>query len=168
VDRIAGVQPSDTFFSIHINFGSGHSFLEAKNINWEDTVISFARKKTNSIAIMRFDDELAEILRSLPAKGSLFPYLRTVRVGDRSTEFHQRCVGLGIKGVTLHSYRYAWAERAKSAGYPERFAQEALGHNSKAVHRADARKAKVELSSLSEYEKQSNVFAAGRRIHAGA
>jgi integrase len=44
--------------------------------------------------------------------------------------------GLGIKGVTLHTYRYAWAERAKCAGYPERFAQEALGHNSKAVHRA--------------------------------
>lgn len=28
------------------------------------------------------------------------------------------------------------AERAKTCGYPERFAQEALGHNSKAVHRA--------------------------------
>ncbi len=41
-----------------------------------------------------------------------------------------------LNRVTLHSYRYAWAERAKTAGYPERFAQEALGHNSKAVHRA--------------------------------
>jgi integrase len=56
-----------------------------------------------------------------------FPYLKTVRAGDRATEFHQRCVGLGIKGISLHSYRYAWAERAKTAGYPERFAQEALG-----------------------------------------
>jgi hypothetical protein len=35
-------------------------------------------------------------------------------------------------------------------GYPERFAQEALGHNSKAVHRAYARKAKVELPSLGD------------------
>ena len=26
--------------------------------------------------------------------------------------------------------------RKKTVGYPERFAQEALGHNSKAVHRA--------------------------------
>jgi integrase len=41
-------------------------------------------------------------------------------------------------GVTLHSYRYAWAERAKTCAMPERFAQEALGHNSKAVHRAYA------------------------------
>jgi hypothetical protein len=36
--------------------------------------------------------------------------------------------------------RYAWAERAKTAGYPERFAMENLGHNSKAVHRAYARR----------------------------
>ncbi|NBR84461.1 MAG: hypothetical protein EBT61_03000 [Verrucomicrobia bacterium] len=54
--------------------------------------------------------------------------------------------------LSLHSYRYAWAERAKSAGYPERFAQEALGHNSKAVHRAYARRALVKLPSLEEYE----------------
>ena len=39
------------------------------------------------------------------------------------------------------------------AGYPERFAQEALGHKSQAVHRAYARKARVELPPLEEYEK---------------
>ncbi|MGE3310922.1 MAG: hypothetical protein AB7O66_13210, partial [Limisphaerales bacterium] len=59
---------------------------------------------------------------------------------------------LGIRGVSLHSYRYAWAERAKTAGYPECFAQEALGHNSKAVHRAYARNAQVTLPSLEEFE----------------
>jgi len=134
---------------------------QAENIDWEHSVISFARKKTGSIAIMRFDEDVAEILRDLPDSGPLFPYLRTVRAGDRATEFHQRCVGLKIKGVTLHSYRYAWAERAKTAGYPERFAQEALGHNSKAVHRAYARKAKVELPSLGEYERQRAAFARG-------
>lgn len=107
---------------------------------------------------MRFDEDMAEILRSLLSSGPLFPYLQTVRAGDRATEFHQRCVGLGIKGVSMHSYRYAWAERAKTAGYPERFAQEALGHNSKAVHRAYVRKAKVELPSLGEYERQRAKF----------
>ena len=39
-------------------------------------------------------------------------------------------------------------------GYPERFAQEALGHNSKAVHRAYARKAKVILPSLESFARQ--------------
>jgi integrase len=57
--------------------------------------------------------------------------------------------------VTLHSYRYAWAERAKVAGYPERFAQEALGHNSKAVHRAYAKRALMKIPSLEEYEERA-------------
>ena len=58
-----------------------------------------------------------------------------MRAGDRATEFKQRCDGLGISGVSLHCYRYAWAERALKCGFPERFAQQALGHNSKTVHR---------------------------------
>ncbi len=153
------------FYQLAWHLGAAQSdiaFLEAENIDWEHSVISFARKKTGSIALMRFDEDMAELLRSLPDSGPLFPYLRTVRAGDRATEFHQRCVGLKIKGITLHSYRYAWAERAKTAGYPERFAQEALGHNSKAVHRAYARKAKVELPSLGEYERQRKMFLEGK------
>ena len=81
----------------------------------------------------------------------MFSYLTTVRSGDRATEFAQRCRQLGIAGVTLHSYRYARAERAKSAGYPERFAQEALDHNSKAVHQACAKRALMRLPSLQEH-----------------
>jgi hypothetical protein len=38
---------------------------------------------------------------------------------------------------------------------PERFAQEALGHNSKAVHRAYAKRALVKIPSLEEYEKRA-------------
>ena len=53
--------------------------------------------KTDTVAIMRFDEDMAEILRDLPGSGPLFPYLRTVRAGDRATEFHQRCAGLGSK-----------------------------------------------------------------------
>lgn len=56
--------------------------------------------------------------------------------------------------MSLHSYRYAWAERARVCGYPERFAQEALGHNSKAVHRAYARRAQVKVPSLEKYERR--------------
>jgi len=82
-------------------------------------------------------------------------YLRRAREADRATEFKQRCRGWNIEGVTLHSYRYAWAERAKVAGYPERFAQAALGHNSKAVHRAYAKNAKVLLPSLASFEKKA-------------
>jgi integrase len=99
-------------------------------------------------------EEALNTLKDLPSEGLLFPYLSGVRAGDRATEFKQRCRGLEIEGVSLHSYRYAWAERAKTCGYPERFAQEALGHNSIAVHRAYAKKAKVKLPSLEEYERK--------------
>ncbi len=51
-----------------------------------------------------------------------------MRPGDRATEFKQLCTGLMIKGTSLQSYRYSWAERALQCGYPERFAQQALGH----------------------------------------
>ena len=156
------------FYQLAWHLGASQSdiaFLEAENIEWQNRVISFARKKTGSIAIMRFDEEVAAILNSLPDSGPLFPYLRRVRSCDRATEFKQRCAGLEIKGVTLHSYRYSWAERAKKAGYPERFAQQALGHNSKAVHRAYAKNALVELPCLSEYEEKivpfQRVAAAG-------
>ena len=52
--------------------------------------------------------------------------------------------------MTLHSYRYAWAEMAKVAGMPERFAQAALGHSSKAVHRAYAKGAIMEIPCLED------------------
>jgi integrase len=76
---------------------------------------------------------------------------------DRGKAFIRRCRLVHVSGVSLHCYRYAWAERAKKAGYPERFAQQALGHNSKAVHRAYARQARVELPSLESFEKKGQV-----------
>ena len=59
------------------------------------------------MALLRFGPDVAGVLRELPQSGPLFPYLRRVRASDRATEFKQRCRGVGIKGVTLHSYRYA-------------------------------------------------------------
>lgn len=93
------------------------ALLEADNIDWEKLVVSYTRKKTGELAFIHFGPDLEKILRALPSVGPLFPYLRTVRAGDRATEFKQRCDGLGIKGVSLHSYRYAWAGRAKTAGW---------------------------------------------------
>lgn len=126
--------------------------LRAEDINWNEQVVSYRRQKTNQTALLHFGDQVAATLRQLPHSGPLFPNLRKVRAADRATEFKQRCRGLGIEGVTLHSYRYAWAERAKEAGYPKRYAMEALGHNSKAVHRAYSRKAQVRLPSLESFE----------------
>ena len=59
-----------------------------------------------------------------------------------------------IEGISLHSYRYSWASRAKQFGMPERFAQGALGHASVAVHREYARDGAVLCPSLEEYERK--------------
>ena len=49
-------------------------------------------------------------------------------------------------------------------GYPERFAQEALGHNSKAVHRAYAKRASMKIPSLEDYEKKAGKIDKGVKI----
>ena len=129
--------------------------LKGEDVDWQNHTISFVRKKTGVPVLVRLGAEALEVFRDLPAEGLLFPYLAGLRAGDRATEFASRCRQLSIQGVTLHSYRYAWAERAKTVGYPERFAQEALGHNSKAVHRAYAKRALVKIPALEDYEQQA-------------
>jgi len=134
--------------------------LNAGDIDWNNRGISYLRAKTGQPARVRFDETVAKILHDLPSQGPLFPYLWTVRASDRATEFKQRCRGLGIEGVTLHSYRYAWAERARECGYPERLAQEALGHGSKAIHRAYARGVNPEHLTIGEWQNRQTAFNA--------
>ncbi len=140
---------------------SDAAYLLAEDVDWNSRTISYSRKKLKGRsgigikpALIRFGAEVEAILKRRPQTGALFPYLRTVRAGDRATEFKQRCEGLEIKGVSPHSYRYAWAERALKCGYPERFAQQALGHNSKAVHHAYSKHAEVTVPSLDDWEKE--------------
>ena len=131
------------------------ALLTAEDVDWEQKTLGFFRRKTQTLARLHFGPAVAAILQDLPGNGPLFPYIATMSAGDRSTLFRKRCHRLKITGVTLHSYRYAWAERAKTAGYPERFAQEALGHKSQAVHRSYAKRAKMLLPTLEDYEKQT-------------
>lgn len=126
--------------------------LTAGDVDWGDRVISFTRKKSGTISLVRFGEKLEAVLRTLPANGPLFPTLSCRRESVRADFFRKRCESLRIEGLTLHSYRYAFAERARAAGMPERFAMEMLGHNSKAVHRAYAKKALVKVPSLEDYE----------------
>lgn len=138
--------------------------LTADNIDWNTKTISYFRRKTGKPCVLRFGEEVAAILKQLPASGSLFPKYSQLCSADRATRFAERVEKLGIKkrseeaglpSISLHSYRYAWAERARAAGYPERFAQEALGHASAAIHRAYAKSVRVELPPLEEYEQRS-------------
>lgn len=133
--------------------------LKASDVDWKEGVVSFFRVKTGSVQIVHFGPTLGEVLKGLPTEGLLFPWLSTMDEKTRAAYFQRILRRLKIEGVSLHSYRYSWAERAKVAGYPERFAQIALGHNSKAVHRAYARKAQVVLPSLETFENHSGAGA---------
>ena len=145
------------FYELCWHLGGAQSdvaHLSAEDIDWQAKVVSFSRQKTGTASIIRFGEELERILLSLPRSGPLFPKLQPMREAHRATEFRRACRRLKISGITLHSYRYAWAERARSCGYPERFALEALGHQSKAVHRAYAKKAQVVIATLEEYKRE--------------
>jgi integrase len=104
--------------------------LQAENILWEQGILCYSRcklKPTAPPAQLAIGPRLAELLRGLPFNGPPFPNWSKVPETARAAEFCRRCRVAGVKGVSLHSYRYAWAERAQAAGYPERYAQTALG-----------------------------------------
>jgi integrase len=145
------------FYQLLWEIGSSQSDaarLTAENIDWPTRCLTYFRMKTGEQAQLAISRSMARILEQLPTVGPLFPKISTTTDNARSAEFYRRCKLLGIEGISLHSYRYAWAERAKTCGYPERFAQAALGHNSQAVHRAYAKKAHVLIPTLDEYERK--------------
>ena len=126
--------------------------FQAEDIDWQDSTITYRRRKTGTLVHLTLGHEALKVLETRPKSGPLFPRLVELTASERSSWFCQRMQSLGIKGVTLHSYRYAWAERARQSGYPEQYAMQALGHHSEAVHRAYAKNAKVKLPSLEEFE----------------
>ena len=127
----------------------------AEDIDWQTRTLSYFRQKTGSLAQFTISKKLETVLGHLPTTGALFQNLSRFSANDRASRFRRRRDQAGVSGVTLHCYRYAWAERAKVVGMPERFAQAALGHNSKAIHRAYAKKAVIIAPSLEDYEKKA-------------
>jgi len=129
--------------------------LRAEDIDWKKGVLAYQRMKLADDSVpaqLTIGRRLLDLLSRLPNSGKLFPNFSQMTSGHRSTEFTRRCRSVGIEGISLHSYRHAWAQRAKSAGYPQRFAQAALGHSSRAVHEAYARDAIVVCPPLEAYE----------------
>jgi len=144
--------------------------LDAKDIDWEKERLFYERVKLAERELGRaciaIGSKLEEILRQLPETGPLFPRLCRMSEGTRSAIFWKRRVAAGVKkGIVLHSYRYAWAERAQKAGMPEREAMAHLGHGSKAVHRAYARAADRVTMPLEWYESQASQKLVDLRSH---
>jgi integrase len=131
--------------------------LKAEDIDWGNSRLYYSRRKLahrgGGRAALAMGVGLKTILKELPSAGPLFPRLRLLSEDERASHFRKVCLRAGMGGVTLHSYRYSWAERACSAGMPEREAQAHLGHGSRAIHRAYARNAEVVTLPLDHYEK---------------
>jgi integrase len=113
-----GNQERRSFYQLLWEIGASQTdaaMLTAQNINWNERVLVYNRLKTGSAACVRIGENLAALLQSLPKEGPLFPRIIKSTTAARSAEFFRRCRLLGLKGISLHSYRYAWAERAKAA-----------------------------------------------------
>lgn len=135
--------------------------LCAEDINWGTRRLYYARQKLKNrrqgSACLAIGQALEDLLKQLPSEGPLFPHLRTLQESRRSNYFWTRRVKAGLPDeIVLHSYRYGWAERAQTAGMPEREAMAHLGHGSKAVHRAYARSADRVTMPLEWYEAQTS------------
>lgn len=132
-------------YSLASNFGPC-AFCTAEDIDSQNGVLVYRRKKLGPFSepcTLTIGNKLRFLLEVLPSSGDLFPNIKSTSANHRSAEFSRRCRIAGVSGIRLHSYRHAWAQRAKACGYPQRFAQEALGHSSRTVHEAYAKGAFV-------------------------
>ena len=142
---------------LDILWETGAAQTDAASLRIEELtggVIVYERCKTKVRAAQQISPELQRVLTGVAAgrtRGYYLPAIQRMDSKDRATIFRRKCIALGISGVTLHSYRYAWAERAFQLQMPERLAMVALGHNSAAIHRAYAKNAKVVCPSLSGF-----------------
>jgi integrase len=109
------------FYNLLWHLGGAQSdmaALKAEDVDWKMRVIGFQRRKSGSIVQFHFGPEVAAILETLPKEGFLLPHIAAMTQKDRGKAFGRRCRLAGAIGVPLHCYRYAWAARAKEAGYP--------------------------------------------------
>lgn len=131
--------------------------MTAENVDWKNRQIIYCRTKTGTTAYISIGHNLERLLADLPQSGPFFPKIAQTNNSARSAEFCRRLRTIGLKGISLHSYRYGWAERAYEAGYPERWAQYALGHKSRAVHQAYAKGAQFRCDSLDDWQKRNGL-----------
>jgi integrase len=132
--------------------------LDSRNVNLAAKRIVYGRQKLAGRglgqAAICIGATLQALLAKLPKEGHLFPTLGRQTSTVRSLRFAKHCRRLGFQGISLHSYRYAWAQRAYAAGMPMREAMAHLGHGSKAVHQAYSEQAETVTLPLEYYEAQ--------------
>jgi integrase len=90
--------------------------LTTEDIDWVNDVLIYRRKKLGLFSEpcrLTIGNKLRTLLKSLPSSGDLFPNIKCTSAKDRAAEFRRRCRLAKVTGISLHSYRHAWAQRAK-------------------------------------------------------
>lgn len=132
--------------------------LHRDNIDLIERRMTYDRQKLASSGkgrvVIAIGEALMNLLSKLPREGYLFPNLAEQTDDVRASRFRKLADRLGYPDISLHSYRYAWAQRAKQFGMPLRLAMNALGHGSKAVHHTYSESAEVVTLPLDFFEKQ--------------
>ena len=97
------------------------------------------------LSVLVIVPRLETLLQQRLQQGYVFPAPRKWNAGHRTTELVRRCRIAGVKNHQLKSYRFSWAECARSASMSKREAMKHLGHKSKSglnavdVHRTHIR-----------------------------
>src|SRR6266550_4549302 len=89
--------------------------LTAENIDWKNGILVYRRKKLGPFSEpcrLTIGKKLRSLLNVLPSSDDLFPNIKRTSANHRSAEFSRRCRIAGVLGVSLHSYRHSWAQRA--------------------------------------------------------
>jgi len=89
--------------------------LTAEDVDWQERTISYTRKKTGVLVHLTLGNDAMKVLETLPRTGPLFPRLAELSASERSSWFRHKLRKLNITGISLHSYRSAWAERARQS-----------------------------------------------------
>jgi hypothetical protein len=160
---IAAVKDPEFRHFLQMLWEIGGSQTDTARLHWDniDLVnrrLTYTRQKLESVdqgsVVIAIGDGLMALLRELPQQGYLFPHLAPQAEVTRASRFRKIANRLGFTKISLHGYRYAWAQRAKSFGMPLREAMAHLGHGSKIIHHTYSAQAEVVSLSLEFYEKQ--------------
>ena len=128
--------------------------LKGEDVDWTNNTVGFTRKKSGVPVLVHLGADALNVFKDLPAEGAV-----SLSVPRAGRETGRRSLGNDAANLASPALRCTATvtlgrNAPRPCGYPERFAQEALGHNSKAVHRAYAKRALMKIPSLEDYERK--------------
>ncbi len=160
--RILGVTPTEErrlYYQLLWETGASQSDvarLTAESIDWEVGAIRFHRLKLDGRSagdvFIVMGPSLERLIAHLPQKACSFPLWLPSAIMIVLPPLASIAARQGLKGVTLHSYRYVAIQRAKACGYNKRHAMAMAGHLNESVHDQYAEGGAVVIPSLEEVE----------------